>query len=410
MSEGRALHLTPEFPPVLGGVADYAHGLTQELAALGWSVRILTSTRSTARKDDGYSVSPTLDAFDRRLWDAVAAEVRDFRPDVLHIHYQFQMYRGNAAVCILPWALGWRRARPAVVTTLHDMTRPQRAPALARRPAFEALLYGSDHLIVSGDAEYAGLSRRPGLRARSTMLPIGSNIELLPLAPSRRADVRAAAGCGADAFVLVYFGLVRPAKGLETLLAAVADLRQRSVPVELLVIGDVGGSQDGAPVSYRDKLVELGHSLGLQAAVRFLGNQPAAQVSELLQAGDLAVLPFAGGASTAHTTVFAALQHGLPLLTTKSPATPALLTQGAATLVPAPPTVQSLAEAIDGLMQKPERREESARKGRELADRFSRRAIATEVARIYSGLTRSTVAPESPSSQPLGATDSDLVE
>jgi glycosyltransferase involved in cell wall biosynthesis len=383
----RVLHLTPHFPPVLSGIADYAGWLTAELAELGLDMRVLTSPRSAQCEIPGVGISATVESWDRRLWAAVAKEVGDFQPNVLHIHYQQLMYEGDRAIGLLPWALAMRRRRPAIVTTLHDMTPPARAPRIAGRLAFEALMYGSDRLLVSGEAEQRGVSKRPTLRARTTVLPIGSNIPVQPTTEPEMRRLRASVAADEKSFLLVYFGLIRPGKGVEVLLDSIAALRDRQPRIELLVIGDTGDADGDGRVAYRDRLLDQRRRLNLEDQVKFLGRLPEARVSELLQACDLAVLPFLHGASTSHTSVFAALSHGLPLVTTRGPSTPAVFTDGAMTLVPAPPDAAGLAEVIEELMKDPTKRRTLAAKGRELADRHSRPAIAAKVAAIYSAVT-----------------------
>lgn len=385
----RVLHVSPDFPPVLSGIADYAGWLTKELAVLGLKIRVLTGPRSSHCEIAGVTVSAGVEHWDRRLWGGVATEVAAFRPDVIHLHYQPLMYEGDPAICLLPWTLSLRRRRPAIVTTLHDMSRRFRTPKLAARVAFEALLYGSDRLLVGGDAEYRGVSKRPALRTRTTVLPIGSSIPVQPLSAEARSRARQSVDAGEKAFLLVYFGLIRPGKGLEVLLDSMAAQRERRLPTRLLVIGDVGDADGDGRVAYSDRLLGQRRELGLEDQVTFLGRLPEARVSELLHASDLGVLPFLHGASTSHTSVFAVLSHGLPLVTTRGPATPSVFENGAMALVAAPPTATSLGDAIEGLRQDADKRGSMGTKGRELADQFSRPALAARVAAIYSRVTAS---------------------
>ena len=384
----RVLHLSPEFPPVIGGIGDHVDWLTEELAGLGLEVRVLTSPRSTHREAAGVEVSATVENWDRRLWQAVAREVETFRADVLHLHYQQLMYQGDPAIGFLPWALAVRGQRPAIVTTIHDMQRPSRTPRVIGRLALEALLYGSDRLLVNGEAEYRGLAKRPMLKARSTLLPNGSNIQVRPISADQGRSLRASVCSDENAFLLGSFGLVRPGKGLEVLLDSIAELRARSVRVELLVIGAVGDADPVGGAAYRDGLLDQRRRLGLEESVQFLGHLPEGRVSELLQVCDLGVLPFLTGAFTGHTSVFAALSHGLPLLTTRGPNTETVFTQGAVSLIPAPPEPGALANAIHALMLDPEQLRSLASKGREVADRFTQQALGAQVAAIYSGAAR----------------------
>jgi len=386
MHEGlRVLHLSPEYPPVIGGIGDHVDWLTRELSKQGLDVRVLTSPRSADYNAGDVAVSAMVESWDGRLRQTVAREVETFKPDVLHIHYQQLMYQGYPAIGFLPWSLRGRKT--AVVTTVHDMQRPARTSRAIGRLAFEALLYGSDRLLVNGEAELRRLAKRPMLRARSTVLPNGSNILVSAINAEQKRALRASVAPD-DAFLLGFFGLVRPGKGLEVLLDAIARLRARPAPVELLVIGAVGDADPVGGAAYRDGLLDQRRRLGLEESVKFLGHLPEAKVSELLQVCDLGVLPFDTGAFTGHTSVFAALSHGLPLLTTQGSSTEAVFTQGAMSLVPAPPEPKALADAIYTLMKGREKRESIAAKGRELTDRFSRPELAARVAEIYAGAVR----------------------
>jgi glycosyltransferase involved in cell wall biosynthesis len=261
------------------------------------------------------------------------------------------------------------------------MTRPSRGPKLGGRFAFESLVYGSKKLTVSNDLEFRGLARRPRLRPRLSVVSVGSNIELRTLPPEQRSSLRASVSLKEDAFLIAYFGLVRPDKGLEALIDAMTELRQRSVCVELLVIGGTGEIESLA--AYRDRLIERQHAYGLDEVVHFLGHREESEVSQLLQACDLAVLPFVDGASANRTTINAALSHGLPLLTTRGPGTPARFKDGTIALIASPPDSDTLSQAIEDLSRQPEKRESMAKRGRELAARDSHSAIAERIAAIY---------------------------
>jgi glycosyltransferase involved in cell wall biosynthesis len=384
---------------VQGGISDYIGWLTQELANLGFEMSVLTSSPlagevapkpsspSMGRWPEGpegptgYSIARTVEHWDRRMWRAVANEVSRFKPDILHIQYQEAMYGGEPAIGFLPWALAARGLRPAIVTTIHDMGKPRRASKLGGRLAFESLVYGSRRLTVSNDSEFRGLVRRPGIKERLSLVSVGSNIQIRPLPPQERSAVRASVSGKEDAFLIAHFGLVRPDKGLDVLIDAMAELHRRSVCVELLVIG--GTADVDALAMYRDQLIERQRAHGLDEVVHFLGRQDEADVSRLLQASDLAVLPFVDGASASRTTINAALSHGLPLLSTRGPGIPARFTDGTIALIDAPPDAKALSQAIEDLSRQPERRESMARRGRELAARDSHSAIAERIATIY---------------------------
>lgn len=379
----RVLLLSPHVPPTRGGIADHTRWLAQELAQVGFEMRVLTSASPAPIPISTIAMAPTLEHWDRRLWRAVADEVNAYKPAILHIQYQQSMYGGDPAIGFLPWALMALGARAATITTLHDMGRPTRGPS---KLAFESLVYGSDRLTVSNASEFLGLAKRPGIKRRTTIVSVGSNIEVHPLAREQKTALRASITGDANACLLVFFGLIRPGKGLEALIDAVADLRQRNVQVELVVIGDVGNADVESSTAYRDQTTARAHDRGLDGVVHFLGHQPEPKASHLLQASDLAVLPFEAGASASNATIFAALSHGVPLLSTRGPGTPRTFTDGTLELIDSPPDAMALSRAIEGLIRHPEKRESMARRGRQLADGFTHSAIARQIASIYESL------------------------
>src|SRR5258708_22288220 len=110
----RVLLLTPHFPPTQGGIADYARWLVEELATLGFEMRVLTSLCPDSPASAAFSVSATVEHLDGRLCRAVADEVASFKPDILHIEYQQTMYGGYPAIGLLPLALPAPGARPPI--------------------------------------------------------------------------------------------------------------------------------------------------------------------------------------------------------------------------------------------------------------------------------------------------------
>jgi glycosyltransferase involved in cell wall biosynthesis len=81
---------------------------------------------------------------------------------------------------------------------------------------------------------------------------------------------------------ICYAGRLTPEKGVDLLMRAIAQLRDKDIPIECTVAGR-GES--------REELNALTHSLGIQNLVRFTGMLLPAQVTELLQTNDVLVLP-----------------------------------------------------------------------------------------------------------------------
>ena len=213
-----------------------------------------------------------------------------------------------------------------------------------------------------------------GVQAR--VVPIGPNVERVP---ADRDSTRRRHGLPQDAPVVVFFGFVHPVKGVRWLLRAVQALRAAAHPeLRLVVAGGfeslaLPGQEAGDfEAEVRSDLA----ALGLEQAVTVTGWLPAEEVSALLQASDVAALPFTAGLTTKSGSMLAVLDHDLPLVGTRGPATePAL--EAAALLGPVRES-EVLAAHLDRAL-----RGGAPGGGRALADAHSWATAARAHAEVY---------------------------
>ena len=158
-------------------------------------------------------------------------------------------------------------------------------------------------MVVCSERQRRSLAQLPGgLGRRVTLVPVGTAIVPVGERPAERAP---------GPLRFVYFGFVWRGRNIETLLRALA-----AVPNAAPTLDIVGGIRDAA---YHGELVSLAQNLNVASRVRFRGDLPADDVSRALHAADVALLPFATGASTGRTTLMAAFAHGLPVVTMAAP-------------------------------------------------------------------------------------------
>jgi glycosyltransferase involved in cell wall biosynthesis len=133
---------------------------------------------------------------------------------------------------------------------------------------------------------------------------------------------------------LLFFGIVRPYKGLDVLLRALAEGPD---DVALTVAGEFWGGLDGTR--------ELIRSLDLASRVELRpGYVPAADVPGLFAAADALVLPYR--TATATQNVWMAYEHGVPVIATDVGGFGAQVRDGVDGLICAPDDVPSLAGAL----------------------------------------------------------------
>jgi len=342
-----------------------------------------------------------------RSWRAIGAALEQTRPDILHIQYQTGAYGMHPAVNLLPWRLGVRPNRPLVVVTAHDLLLPYLFPKAgpARRWVTRRLLDDADAVVLTNQADYAQIDRKPS--NLQMVIPIGSNIAVQPPPGYDRAAWRSGLRVGSAETLVAYFGLISRSKGLDVLLDALALLPPN---VRLLIVG--GAATAPADRAYAQQIHQQIVGLHLSARVEITGHCSPDHVSAHLLAADLAVFPFADGASFRRGSLLAALAHGLPTITTSLPAQhgqgakeqqrPAprrhdllsiaqpVLAGGANVLLVPPGDPSGLAGAIGRLAEDARLRARLAAGGRELARQFAWPAIAEQHEQLYARLLGAT--------------------
>src|ERR1700722_3516797 len=131
-------------------------------------------------------------------------------------------------------------------------------------------------------------SVRPRSRARSVLIPAPPIMRIVddPDGSVRKAE-RARLGFADDRFVIAFFGYVYPSKGIETLLAAIAEVSGDS-NIHLLVIG--GHADEG----YVADLKQIANERDIVDRITWVGHcEPDSEIAtKLLRASDCCVLPF----------------------------------------------------------------------------------------------------------------------
>ncbi len=295
-----------EYPPIVGGLADYTCKLGKGLAELGWQVNPVTVGTGTA--GSGHDRAHLL----ARSWGWRAAAgalglARRARVDVVSLQYQTGCYRMHPSVNLLPVAL--KRLRVPCVTTFHDFRTPYLFPkaGLLRR-WINALMAASSSLVVLVDpADLAVMPARASGRAR--LVPIASNIEpTWPVDTEVRRD--------RFGYRLLFFGLANWSKGLDLAIATLGKLVEWAPthPWHLRIVGG-GIGTDPTNRVYKQRCLDLIAELGIQKRVSFAGEVPPHKVTEELLQADVAVLPYRDGISYRRGSLLACLAHGLPVVT-----------------------------------------------------------------------------------------------
>jgi len=308
-----------------GRLAPQGRRLVATLAARGLRVSSLPFRRA-------------LGPGDARTVLGLAAEIRSFRPDVIHLHSTKAGLIGRPVARLLGVPVAYTPHGTSWQYTGRVVGRAQRAlERLCRR--------STDMLLAVCAEEARAFVEQVGMPAeRTRVVPNGVPLPERDALLAARARRRAALGIGASERWLLFVGRLTREKGLDVLLAALRD----GVGADgLLVVGD------GA-----DRAALEAESVRAPLPVRLCGYQE--DVSSYLAAADVFVQP-----SRSEGLPFALLEamaHGLPVVCSAVGGVAEAV--GAAGVLVAPERPHELAARLRALVADAEARAALAQAGR----------------------------------------------
>lgn len=269
-------------------------------------------------------------------WWRSASRVAGLEPDVMVVQWWTTFWAPALAVL----ALLTRRTGTHVLFLVHNVL-PHEAWPWDRWLAWLALRQGSSFVVQSKGEERRLLSIFPNASVAICPHPVYGMFGDRRL-PSSEARKRLA--LSQDLPVLLFFGIVRPYKGLRDLIQAVAHLRDWGKPVHLLVAGEVWEDE----AAYRQQISRLNLSELVRLEDRYIPNE---EVALFFSAADVFVAPYTGGTQSGAMEL--AIGFGLPIVATENiGAEVAAANVGRLGIVPANDP-QALAHEIKSMLASP---------------------------------------------------------
>ncbi|MBN1178847.1 MAG: glycosyltransferase family 4 protein [Anaerolineae bacterium] len=374
--------VTGEYPPDQGGVGDFTRELGVALLALGHEVHVLTDTSHPAPSlvTAGVAIHPSIPHWKWGCWRQILALSSALSLDVLNVQYQAAAYAMHPAINWVPRASN----RPPVFVTFHDLKVPYLFPKAGplRWRAVLALAHRADGTIVTNREDYLTLEGQLPSK-RLNLIPIGSNIPLVPPAGYDRNVERARWGVGPNDLLLGYFGFLNESKGGEELIRSLALLVERGLPAHLLMVGGRVGTSDPTNRAYADRVNGLIADLGLESRVHWTHYASPVKVSAGLLATDVCVLPYRDGVSFRRGTLHACLIHGRAVVTTRPVVPLQEVRAGQNMLLVSPHSPEDLADAVARVAADPALRARLEAGSSALAAEFTWERIARQTAALF---------------------------
>ena len=337
----RVAHLVPRF--CLGGmeqgVAKIVNGLkAPRVCSLICSFETTEPPRPLVRPDVPVHELGQQPGNDPRIVLRLARWLKRSCIDIVHSHSWGTLVEGYTAT---------RLARvPVFIHGEHGTMELRRRNLWVQR-----WLWGRANRVLAVSSRLGDRMTRETGFPRQRIMTIRNGTDLERFGSVLRDEARAAEGLSVDEFVVGTVGRLVPVKDQRTLIASVADLSARSVPVTGLIVGD-------GPL--REQLASCAASSGVADKIRFLGHR--ADVERILPALDVYVQTSVSEGLP--NTVLEAMASGVAVIATDVGGTDELVTHGKSGLLIPAGSSDVLSNALHELFNDAARRRDMGCHGR----------------------------------------------
>lgn len=384
-----------------GGMNVYVRDLTRALGPKGIHVDVFTRSQDEhvphVLHDLGYGnrvvhipagpeVPLTKDALVGHIPEFVQgilrfAESKSLRYDVIHSHY----WMSGIAARDLKKAWG-----TPVVHMFHTLglmkqrvaRRPGEVEGEYRLLGEKEVFCSADRIISATPAEVAQIQWLYKIKTNNVVvIPPGVDTShFYPISPDEAKEYIGVPPC---ANMLLFVGRIEPLKGVDTLIQAIAILRQHGVYVCLSVIGGEPGGADVENTEMR-RVQEMSRQAGLDDLVTFLGKRSQDTLPYYYSAADAVVVP--SHYESFGMVALEAMACGVPVVASQVGGLAFLVQDGETGYTVPADDPQALADHLAVLLQYPDLRARLGRNAAELAKEYAWEKIADRMIDVYKGL------------------------
>lgn len=358
-------------PPLLVGAAAFNAALATELSHVA-DLRLISWKRPYppflyrrgvhASEPSFEGANFLVDWLDMRTWRCALEQWDTHRVEALILPWLHPIWAPQYR-----WLLRRRPAPAAVIC--HNVLPHEPLPLLSR--VTRAALSAADLFVThaphqAGELVQLGLGDTPVLQLFHPRFPVTRSEDSEARLALRRL-------CGDPEYLLLMYGAVRPYKGLDLALEALALLVAERTDVHLLVAGRFWES----PARYADLVSR--HGLGAHVTFdnRYI---PDDETAVMFAAADLALLPYRSASQSGVAQL--ALSHGCPVVATAVGGLPSGLSEGEEGIL-TDRSSEGLAEGLKSAIARlPELRETCARARHDRSfERYARRLVEALVSK-----------------------------
>ncbi|MGA9379839.1 MAG: glycosyltransferase, partial [Phormidium sp.] len=296
--ETKLVLITPSYPPLRGGISDYAQQLVRALSTF-YKVNVVTSQGLGEGEWENIYVHNSTN-FNWQLQETfkLIRVVKQLKPQVIlfqegdeyRINYINlpRLYLNNLWFSMLLPLVLRIFLRCPVFVIIHE--------GVGKRQLFQSKL--STGVIVVEKYYLESFFNLERIKYNAKWIPIGSNIPRVELTEQQKQDIRKSLGINSSERAVGFFGYVNSRKGFDLLVEAL-ELLSTELPMRLIIIGQ-SAEQNISNTSF---------------SVDWTGYLEPQQVASILASMDVCVFPFPDGARWRYTSLLAALVQDVPVVT-----------------------------------------------------------------------------------------------
>jgi glycosyltransferase involved in cell wall biosynthesis len=283
------------------GVGDYTGRLAEALGAQeGLAVAVLTDVAAgSASPGSGVTLFPILDGWNLLRAVPILRTARKWKPDLVHIQYPTQGYRGSLLSYQLPLLV--RAAGFPVVQTWHEYKPAGSVTVFANALVTRGIIVVRPEFAASSSPRYGWIFRRRPVR----YIPSAAALPATGLTEDERASIRRRLTPEGKKLI-VHFGFVSSAKNVEALFD-IADPERDHI----VLACDLDPSDP-----CHAAVLERTRNPRWDGKTSVTGFLPPEELGGVLAASDAVVFPFRDGGGDWNSSIQGAAAQGTFVLTT----------------------------------------------------------------------------------------------
>ncbi|QRN84062.1 glycosyltransferase [Chloroflexota bacterium] len=317
------------------------------------------------------------------------AEKKGIQYDLIHSHY----WMSGLAGMILKER--WQVPMLQMFHTLGLMKQqigrtPEEREGQERVDGELAVMQASDRIIAATEAEVGQLEQLYGVNRRKVSI-VPPGVDTHHFYPIPMDEAKEAIGISPKDRMALFVGRIEPLKGVDTLIRAMAILKEKCVqyicPHYLVIIG---GDPEGHPErdeSEMGRLQILARSLGLDDIVFFLGRRGQDTLPYYYSAAEVVVMP--SHYESFGMVALEAMACGTPVIASRVGGLAHLVKDGETGFFVPAQDPEALADKLRLLFMTHDLREEMGRQAVAYAQKLRWETITDQIAEIYQQLLKS---------------------